>query len=282
MAKLTPRLPTADDPIPTDGDFVYGDSQGDLDGLQGLLKTAGWNPDKHRVFSIGDNVDRGPQSKEMLDFMQQYGIHSIMGNHDWKHVRYGEHMKNEMTTGKKNPIKPNPEMQDTIDQLGPNYLQYAQRMKNFPLYLPFQDSQGSGYLMHGGPHTSAPIEHQDPNMMMVRRQHPHPPQFMRGESPEFPAWQRSYKGHLGHILHGHNGTPTADYWGNPDVTSLDGSGSIGKHALYKGSTPGEGWHGHHRLIRLGDRKIFESPGSQRSENHYTNLVNSGAYADMAE
>jgi hypothetical protein len=267
------------DPTPTDGDLVYGDSQADLDGLKGLLKKANWNPDKQRVWSIGDNIDRGPKAREMMQFMDYYGINSILGNHDWKMARYVHHHLNQGVTGKANPIKPNPEMQDTIDQFGPDLIKYGTKMKDYPLYLPFEDSQGKGYLMHGGPHPTAPIEHQDPNMMLVRRQHPHPPQFMRGESEEYPAWQRSYKGHLGTILHGHNGTPTADFWGNPHVVSLDGSGSIGKYANEKQSIEGQGWHGHHRLIRLGDRKIFESPGSPESEAHYGNLIASGAYKD---
>jgi len=281
MAKLTPRLPDETDPTPTDGDLVYGDSQADLTGLKGVLSAAKWNPDKQRVFSIGDNVDRGPHAKEMMEFMKQYGIHSIMGNHDWKHARLGQHMLNQAATGKAVPIKPNPEMQDTIDQFGPDYLQYAIRMKNFPLYLPFEDSKGKGFLMHGGPDPTLPIEGQNSGML-TRRLHPEPAKFQRLETPENPAWQRLYSGHLGHILHGHNGTPTADYWGNPHVTSLDGSGSVGKHALGKASVPDKRWHGVHRLVRLGDRKIFESPGSPESEQHYEKLTNSGAYADMDE
>jgi hypothetical protein len=278
MAKLTPRLPNVNDPVPTDGDLVYGDSQADLTGLTELLKKAQWNPDKQRLFSIGDNIDRGPKAKEMLDFMDQYGIGSIQGNHDWKFARYGFHQINSAVTGSANPIKPNIEMQDTLNQLGPDYLKYAQRMKDYPLYLPFEDSQGKGYLMHGGPHPKLPIEQQDPNMMLVRRQHPHPPKFQRKFTPEYPAWQDSYDGDLGTILHGHNGTPTADFHKNPHVISLDGSGSIGRHALNKDDMPG--WHGHHRLVRLGDRKIFESPGSEESEKHYTYLINLGAYSNM--
>lgn len=273
---MKPRLPTESDPKPTDGDLVVGDPQADLEGFKGVLKAANWNPDKQQVFSIGDNIDRGPKAKEMMEFMDNYGIHSILGNHDWKMARYVQHHINGAATGKANPIKPNPEMQDTIDQFGPDLIKHGVKMKDYPLYLPFEDSQGKGYLMHGGP-SNHPIEKQDPNMMLVRRQNPHPPQFMRGESEEFPAWQKSYNGHLGTILHGHNGTPTADYHRNPHVISLDGSGSIGKHAMNKDSQE-EKWMGHHRLVRLGDRKIFESPGSSESEAYYGNMIAKGAYS----
>lgn len=259
---LAPRPPNMGDVTPTDNDLIIGDPHGDLDGVKAVLKAANWNPDTQRIFTVGDNIDRGHQSPDVLKFLEDYGGKSIMGNHDWWHVRNANHTVNEALTGKKNPMKTSPEKQDTIKQFGEDYANQALKMKDYPLYLPFQDSQGKGYIVHGGIDPYHQIEEQQPDKMLVRRHHPMPTGFMEGESDEHPYWQRSYQGHLGHIIHGHNPSPSHDFHGNPDVTSLDGGGVFGRYLP---------WVGRHRAMRLGDRKIFEAPGSEEAYQNYMNI-----------
>ena len=256
------RLPDETDPIPTDNDLVGTDIHADLDGFKGALKAANWNPDKQRLFLGGDNIDRGHQAKETLDFMKQYGVTSIKGNHDNAHGRLAKHMLNAAATGKKIPMKVTPEMEDAKNQLGDEYIPRALEMNNYPLYLPFQDSQSKGYLVHGGVSPEHGIEDQVHDKMLVRRHHPMPPQFMHDESEEYPFWQRSYPGHLGTILHGHSPSPSHDFHGNKNVYSLDGGGVMGSMVP---------WGGKHRIVRLGDRKVFEAPGNPEAENHYRKL-----------
>ena len=259
---LTPRLPNSFDPTPSDGDLIAGDVHGDLDGLQNLLKSANYNPDKQRLFTVGDNIDRGHNSKGVMDFLNSVGATSILGNHDWAHARNAKHMTTEALTGKPNPMKVTPEMKDTMAQLQPDYIKYASKMGDYPLYLPFEDSQGKGHIVHGGVDPLNEIDKQEPNKMLVRRHHPMPNQFLEGETDEHPFWQKSYNGHLGTILHGHQPMSSHDEHGNPHVVSLDGGGAFGSNMP---------WGGKHRLIRLGDRKIFESPGSPQSEQHYNTI-----------
>lgn len=270
MAKKTPKLlqsprpPTAFDVTPTDNDLVIGDPHGDLDGVKGALKAANWNPDKQRIFSVGDNIDRGHQSKETLDFMKQYGVSSILGNHDWAHHRYGQHMINAAATGKKIPQNLTHEMADTKNQLGDDYIRHTTEMGNYPLYLPFEDSQGKGHIVHGGVNPYHEMNEQEPDKMLIRRFHPSPNGFQPEESEEHPYWQRSYQGHLGTILHGHN--PMSHHHndhGNPQVYSLDGGGAFGSIVP---------WGGKHRVMRLGDRKVFESPGSPASEANFRRIL----------
>lgn len=270
-----PRIPDETDATPTDGDLIAGDVHGDLDGLKGALSKAGYNPDKHRLWSVGDNIDRGHQSKEMMDFMDHYGVGSVLGNHEWAHHRYGKHMMNAAVTGKKIPMKVTPEMEDTKRQLGDDYLKYSTKFGNYPLYLPFQDSQGSGYIVHGGidPEPSEEHMNQSPDdemrnqsydSMLVRRFHPSPNVYIPNETKEFPYWQRSYNGHLGAIIHGHApmSHPQNDH-GNPNVYSLDGGGVFGSLA---------NWGGKHRVMKLGSRQIYESPGSPEAEVHYRQIL----------
>lgn len=263
MAMIKPRLPSAHDPTPNDGDLAIGDIHGDLPGLQNVLKEAKWNPDKQRLFTVGDLVDRGHDAKGVMDFLHQYGATNILGNHDWMHARNAHHVENEMATGKKNPMKPKLAKSDTMRQFGdvPTYLQYAKRMANFPLYLSFEDSQGPGYMVHGGVDPFNSMENQQPDKLMVRRHHPMPDYFLEGENEQHPYWQRSYKGHLGTIVHGHH--PMEKHDNFPNVVSLDGGGAFGSL---------QPWGGKHRAMRFGDRKIFEAPGSSESEANYRRIL----------
>ena len=47
-------------------DFVVGDIHGCFDLLQQALDEAAFNPDRDRLFSVGDLIDRGPQSPQVL------------------------------------------------------------------------------------------------------------------------------------------------------------------------------------------------------------------------
>ena len=68
--------------------FCVSDIHGYFDVLVRCLKENGWDPDNigHKLIVIGDVVDRGPQIKEVLEFV--YKLHKenkaifIMGNHD--------------------------------------------------------------------------------------------------------------------------------------------------------------------------------------------------------
>lgn len=67
--------------------LVIGDIHGCFDELRALLDLAGiGNGD--RVIAVGDVVDRGPLSKDVIEFfMSTRSAMSIMGNHERKHVR---------------------------------------------------------------------------------------------------------------------------------------------------------------------------------------------------
>lgn len=64
--------------------FVVGDLQGCLTPLQRLLETVKFDPGKDQLWSVGDLVNRGPQSLETLRFCYQLGdaFRAVLGNHD--------------------------------------------------------------------------------------------------------------------------------------------------------------------------------------------------------
>jgi serine/threonine protein phosphatase 1 len=70
-------------------DLIVGDIHGCFDKLQMQLDVIGFDPDAgDRLFSVGDLVDRGPQSDAVLDWLDQPWFHPVLGNHELMALLY--------------------------------------------------------------------------------------------------------------------------------------------------------------------------------------------------
>ncbi|MEX3984280.1 metallophosphoesterase [Paraburkholderia sp. EG287A] len=63
-------------------DFVVGDIHGCYDELWAALKEARFHPERDRLFSVGDLVDRGPGSERVERFLDQPWVFAVRGNHE--------------------------------------------------------------------------------------------------------------------------------------------------------------------------------------------------------
>ncbi|OCX70424.1 metallophosphoesterase [Acidithiobacillus thiooxidans] len=63
-------------------DFIVGDLHGHPDVLYRLMDQVGFDVDMDRLFSVGDLVDRGPNSAAALDLLDAPWFYPVMGNHD--------------------------------------------------------------------------------------------------------------------------------------------------------------------------------------------------------
>lgn len=63
-------------------DWVVGDIHGHFTRLQAALDAAGFNPSVDRLFSVGDLVDRGPECRDVLNWLAKPWFHPVRGNHD--------------------------------------------------------------------------------------------------------------------------------------------------------------------------------------------------------
>lgn len=63
-------------------DFVIGDLHGALPCFRNLCAEIYFDPTKDRMFSVGDLVDRGPQSLECLELLRELWFHAVLANHE--------------------------------------------------------------------------------------------------------------------------------------------------------------------------------------------------------
>lgn len=63
-------------------DFVVGDIHGCVDSFKALLTHVNFDRSVDRVFSVGDLIDRGPNSVEALQLLDNDWFHAVRGNHE--------------------------------------------------------------------------------------------------------------------------------------------------------------------------------------------------------
>lgn len=63
-------------------DYVVGDIHGCFTKLKEKLEEIGFNKETDRLFSVGDLVDRGPESEDCLDWLEEPWFFAVRGNHE--------------------------------------------------------------------------------------------------------------------------------------------------------------------------------------------------------
>ena len=63
-------------------DFVVGDLHGSYSAFQNLLKGLDFDKTVDRMFSVGDLVDRGPDSVSCLSLIQEPWFNAVLANHE--------------------------------------------------------------------------------------------------------------------------------------------------------------------------------------------------------
>jgi serine/threonine protein phosphatase 1 len=69
-------------------DWAVGDIHGHFSRLRAALEGVGFDPERDRLFSVGDLMDRGPECREAPRWLAQPWFHAVQGNHEDYAVRY--------------------------------------------------------------------------------------------------------------------------------------------------------------------------------------------------
>lgn len=63
-------------------DFICSDIHGHFDLLESKLAEVKFDPEIDRLFSLGDLIDRGPDSIKAFEYLEQPWFYAILGNHE--------------------------------------------------------------------------------------------------------------------------------------------------------------------------------------------------------
>ncbi len=131
--------------------LIIGDIHGCHVELQALLDIAAV-PDDVQLVSLGDMVDRGPHSLEVLTvFRDRFGAQAVCGNHERKHLRAA-----------RGELRPALSQRITRRQLGEEgYATALAFMDTLPLHLDL----GEVVAVHGFWEPGVPLEEQNPMVL---------------------------------------------------------------------------------------------------------------------
>lgn len=95
--------------------YAVGDVQGCFDELEELLRHIRFQPIKDRLWFVGDLVNRGPKSLEVLRFVSELGRNArvVLGNHDLNLIAVAAGVRN---------LRPQDTVQDVLDAPDSNEL----------------------------------------------------------------------------------------------------------------------------------------------------------------
>ncbi len=171
--------------------LIIGDIHGCFNELKALLDKAGI-ADDDRVIALGDIVDRGPDSVQVLDFFCDSPARlSLMGNHERKHVRGARH---EVRLALSQII--------SRKEFGEAYPQALERMAALPLFIDLPEA----VLVHGYLEPGILLADQRDTVVCGTMGGDH---YLRSQYEQ--PWYALYDGKkpviVGHHDHLHNGQP---------------------------------------------------------------------------
>ena len=123
-------------------DFAVGDIHGCFSHLSRSLQAIGFDVTVDRLFSVGDLVDRGPESDQVLEWLDKPWFHAICGNHDFMAWRAAlgipyQEVDRLMYGGA------------WLEKIsGPNRSQLGRRLRALPLALEVETTSGLVGLVH--------------------------------------------------------------------------------------------------------------------------------------
>lgn len=81
-------------------DFVVGDLHGHRELLEQQLEQVGFNTHFDRLFSVGDLIDRGPDSLATLALIEEPWFHAVLGNHELRLLDHLGYFRSRLHSGR--------------------------------------------------------------------------------------------------------------------------------------------------------------------------------------
>jgi hypothetical protein len=140
-------------------DFVIGDIHGMLDAVYSFLESVNFDFDKDRLFSVGDLIDRGPKSYEVLKLNNEKWFFSILGNHEvmllTNYLVYAKDWYSKLDSAQKiecvEIIKSLPlaiEIQSDVGNIGLVHAQFPSSINDWDEYKKYIEESSLSYEMN--------------------------------------------------------------------------------------------------------------------------------------
>lgn len=178
--------------------IIYGDLHGCLRELEILRDKI--RPNSSDIeYSIGDIINKGPYSKDLIAYLRDNNIKAILGNHEEKFLRYRFHEK---LGKKKNPVLLNNLQEELYKKLDDKDFEF---LENLPYFVRL----GKLTLIHGGTTNMLKLDEMTKKELQIilhirwldKNEH-----FISLEETKYKGdhfWADVYDGHDGFIVYGH-------------------------------------------------------------------------------
>ena len=203
-----------------------------------LLKVLNYDSQKHRLILLGDVINRGPHSWEMLKWIKTHKVEVIQGNHEEAFTRYA----------RKN-ISISPRMDELKKKMNGDLENWLQWMENWPLYIEEKDFMA----VHAGLAPGKHPRNSDPYTLLYIRTWDEKGETLGNDS--HPPWYEFYK-ESKPVIYGH--------WAKQGLKIRYNTIGLDSGCVYGNSLSG---------ILLPERKVFQVP----ARKNYCSSARSGFF-----
>lgn len=142
--------------VASDRRIFIGDVHGHYDGLMKLMEAIA--PDAaDQVYFVGDLIDRGPKSAQVIEFVRQHDYHCVLGNHEQLLLEaFPDSRVSQMAlqawlqSGGQTTVASYSEPEILLENI--------EWLRTLPMYLDLGDI----WLVHAGLHPALPVDAQTP------------------------------------------------------------------------------------------------------------------------
>jgi len=157
--------------------FIVGDVHGCFQEFLNLLNKENYQSQSHRLILVGDIINRGPHSFEMLKWVRDHKVEMVRGNHEQAFIK---------------GIKKSSTLNPIFKQLKKNMKKDLENWIKWLETLPFYIEEQNFLVVHGGLVPGKHPKHSDPHLLMNIRTWDGKGKDIKNKNN--PAWYSFYKG----------------------------------------------------------------------------------------
>ena len=211
--------------------LIVGDVHGCFKEFLALLNKADYKPETHRLILVGDIINRGPFSLEMLEWVKNKGVEMVCGNHEQSFIK-----------GVRNNGFLSPSLKKLKKDMKQDLNQWLEWLEALPFYIEEKDF----LVVHAGLVPKEHPKHSDPHLLMNIRTWDGLGKDIKNEYN--PAWYSFYK-EKKPVIYGH--------WANQGLNVRKNTIGLDTGCVYGYKLSG---------VLLPERKILQVPALK---NYYS-------------